>query len=93
MIDETNEPVLRPVRARQLIPYRAAILWAEVLGGVDPAPFVSKEGRLWIGDPNLGIAGLLQSLKTREFARSAEGLEANWWEMIDTGDGYQGYSH
>ncbi len=91
VIDENNEPVLRPVRARMLIPYRATILWAEVPGRVDPAAFVSKEGRLWIGDSTLGVAGLLQSLKTREFARGAESVEANWWDMIDTGEGYQRY--
>lgn len=93
VISATEEPVLRPVRARSLLPYRAAILWSEVPGRVDPAPYVTAESRIWIGDPNAGISGLLQSLKTREFARAADGLEGNWWDFIDSGEGYQRYGN
>lgn len=91
VIDDDHEPSLKPVRARPLIVYRAAEKWARGPGKSDPTPYTTAFKDAWIGKPEDGITGIIQSLKTREMAKYAEAPEGRWWDFIDTGEGYQRY--
>jgi hypothetical protein len=90
-IDDDHEPTLKPVRARILIVHRAAAKWAAGPGKSDPARHNEEFRRAWLGVPEDGIPGLVASLKTRQMAQAAEPGDGNWWDFIDTGEGYQRY--
>ena len=63
VIDGSTAPVLTPDRARMLIVYRAAILWAERGGTRDASYYQRLEDREWFGDPQRGDGGILLWLK------------------------------
>jgi hypothetical protein len=90
-IDDDTGPVLQPFRARTLIVHRAAEKWAGGPGKSDPSRHREEFRRAWLGVPEDGIPGLVASLKTRHMAQTSTPVDGNWWDFIDTGEGYQRY--
>lgn len=78
------EPVMQPVYARELIGYRALILYAEEAGGRDPSQWAAAEQRAWIGRPNAGDFGIVGMLKAqyRDIGMQAIAAPSNaWWRV------------
>lgn len=65
IIDGATQPTLTPDYARQLIPLRAAIIWAGRGGLRDPKPYKDEEDEIWYGEPARGKIGMLAMLKTQ----------------------------
>lgn len=93
VLDAANAPTLLPTHARQLLPPRAAIIWATRGGMRDPGPYQTEENKLWYGDPDRGELGILGSLKTQVFLQGSEAIPqvtvSDWWRYIDDGSGYR----
>lgn len=94
VISAAAEPTLSPTHARQLLVYRACILWAQRGGLRDPAPYQAEEDDTWYGDPLKGRVGLLGALKQQAFLAGGEAVpgigSGDWWRYIDSGAGYSG---
>lgn len=87
-LDASTQPRLQPPSARDLIVVRAAIIWTTQGGHLDPGPYVALEQRIYYGDPNLGVVGVLASLKSGDIFGGAQafGSETDaWYRGIDTG--------
>lgn len=84
LLNEDNEPTLRPPHMRLLLVPRACYYYATRGGYRDPAPYLLKEQKLWGGDPNLaGDTGFLGQLKTQVFGSGVAavrgGSDQPWW--------------
>lgn len=94
VIASGSEPTLKPTHARQLLVFRACIIWAERGGLRDPAPYQQMEDDAWFGDPLKGRVGLIGALKQQAFLQGGESVpgsqEGDWWRNIDSGAGYTG---
>ena len=79
-----QEPTLQPVYARELIGYRALILYAEEAGGRDPSRWQAAEERAWFGNPQMGDFGILGMLKGqyRDIGMQSISAPSNaWWRV------------
>lgn len=78
-LDGSNPPTLKPVRARILLPPRAAILFAMSGGLRDPAPYVALEANLWAGSGNgdFGVLGLI----AKQTSGYSIGGTPPWWTI------------
>jgi hypothetical protein len=78
----SGEPVLKPLNARELIAYRALILWAEEDGGRDPTKWMNREQALWFGNPQLGDMGILGTLRSQHRLAGMQAIDepaSFWW--------------
>jgi hypothetical protein len=88
-LDASHEPVMQPVQARSLLPYRAVAKWARQGGLQDPQPFLDEEAEIWYGAPEKGVHGLLGLLK-QQYAFSGNEAVADvesgtaWWRGMRT---------
>lgn len=90
-LSATNEPILRPIASRLLLPPRACEIWASRGGLRDPKPYRDEQDRIWFGNPDKGQLGVLGALQTQVFLSGAAALPATggyWWHYIDDGSGY-----
>jgi hypothetical protein len=92
LIDGSNEPTLKPKRARKLLVYRACAIWASRGGKRNPAPFFRMEAAFWIGNPAVGDFGLLGELKMQNPWQGTESVSENMGGIlagVDNGQWYQ----
>ena len=80
------EPTLQPKQLRQLMVYRALVLWANTGGHRDPKPFEDMYQTAWLGPTRTG--GLLAMLST-QYRQSAQAAQAgvDWWRFWKMGGG------
>lgn len=71
VIDETHQPSLLPIEARELMVLSAVETWAAQGDLRDPAPFSAQIDRLWTGGGQRGNTGLLGTLKGMHFGNAA----------------------
>lgn len=66
VIDESNEPTLKPANDRVVIAWRALEMWASKGGLRDPSPYAAEVQKILWGDPlQPGSVGLIANLKTQ----------------------------
>lgn len=69
VIDQTKQPTIQPVDLRRVLPWKAAVMWAEAGGTYDPKPYRKMVQELLWGDPELpGSVGIIQSYKVQHFS-------------------------
>lgn len=87
VIDAGTQPVLKPARARQLLVYRACILYASRGGFFDPKPYQNLEDEYFFGDPQRGDTGLLGTLRNQFPVTLPVSLDGNsrWYSSGDLG--------
>lgn len=82
-LDGSTAPVLKPTQLRDLLPPRAAYLFASSGGLYDPAPYLALETRLWSGDPerpgDTGLLGALRKMNTMQTTAAGR----DWWVSPD----------
>lgn len=91
LVSAAVEPTLKPKRARQLIVYRAVVMWASQGGFRDPQPYRDLETEAWYGDPLSGKVGLLGEIKLQNPFQGVEAIVATdvlLKDLIDDGTGY-----
>lgn len=81
-ISASAEPTLQPKQIRQLILYRALVLWANTGGHRDPRPFEEMYDRAWIGK-NGGMLAMLTTQYRQSSNASMAGIE--WWRFWRAG--------
>lgn len=69
-ISNTQQPVLQPIEARELMVLSAVVQWASQGDLRDPSPFKQQIADLWRGT-GPGDLGLLGALKTQHFGNAA----------------------
>ena len=75
-----------PAFARQLVVFRALVLWANRGGLRDPSGYEEMYTQAWSGNPNrIGDVGVLGAMTT-QYARSMDGAKAGirWWRWAAT---------
>lgn len=73
-MDGSTQPVLKPAQARQLLVYRALVIYAMRMG-INPAPYQKLEQDAAWGDPNTpGMVGIVASLKA-QYAGNTSGYD------------------
>lgn len=88
LLDGTNPPVLKPAWCRLLLIPRACIKWASSGGVRDPSIFQDEEDRLWVGEPERGIPGFLETLKTQHLTSGMASVATHdqpWYRNPDMG--------
>ena len=81
-------PTMLPEEARALLPVRACIKWAAQGNDMNPGMFMDLENRVFYGEPERGIVGILGSLQTGDLYGGAAGYPAQdsaWYHGIETG--------
>lgn len=95
LIASGTAPTLKPDDARELIVFKALILWANRGGRRDPRPYQDDWNRAWFGDPNTGEMGWLYVLKGMDpfgGVQAHDGGGRGILDGIDTGAGYTAFS-
>lgn len=88
ILSASQNPILKPDRARMLIVYRAAAIWAERGGKRNPEPFERLYANTAWGNPKTGSVGLLTAEKNKVFGQGAEAYSdgvGGWWNSGDLG--------
>jgi hypothetical protein len=91
-IDDDSEPTLKPVEARLLLAHYACEQACSPLKR-DPEEFREKARRIWHGDPEFGIPGLLAALREQVYGAGKEGRATHGkWYPVDTGADYRKFT-
>jgi len=78
VIDASNEPTLQPKQLRQLVLFRALVLWANTGGHRDPRPFEDLYQTAWLGPArNAGLLATLSTQYRHSHYSSLAGVQ--WW--------------
>jgi hypothetical protein len=92
VISASTAPTLKPKAARELIVFRACVLWAQRGGRRDPRPYQDDWNKAWFGDPATGQMGWIYVLKGLDPFAGVEAHEGRQFNTllgnVDTGAGY-----
>ncbi len=87
-ISASQAPTIKPDRARALIVFRAAALWAARGGKRDPLPYETEYTRAAWGNPLTGSVGLIPTEKAKVFGQGSAAISdvpSAWWNSGDLG--------